>query len=69
MSAKVQILDKQINSFGGIFYVISQFRSSSQAALIDRRWWSSTTSEARRGNRRQWHLQLFTSRPYDRLRL
>lgn len=36
MAAKIQILDKQINSFGGIFYVISQFRSSGQAALIDK---------------------------------
>ena len=36
MSAKVQILDKRINSFGGIFYVFSQFRSSGQAALIDK---------------------------------
>ena len=36
MAAKIQILDKQINSFGGIFYIISQFRSSGQAALIDK---------------------------------
>ena len=36
LAAKIQILDKQINSFGGIFYVISQFRSSGQAALIDK---------------------------------
>ena len=35
-AAKIQILDKQINSFGGIFYVISQFCSSGQAALIDK---------------------------------
>ena len=33
---KIQLLDKQINSFGGIFFVISQFRSSGQAALIDK---------------------------------
>ena len=36
MSAKVLFLDKQINNFGGIFYVISQFRSSGQAALINK---------------------------------
>jgi len=36
MSAKVQILDKRINSFGGIFYVISQFHSFGLAALIDK---------------------------------
>ena len=36
MVAKIQILDKQINSFGGIFYIISQFRSSGQAALINK---------------------------------
>ena len=35
MSAKVQILDKRINSFGGIFYAIDQYRSSGLAALID----------------------------------
>jgi hypothetical protein len=34
MAAKIQILDKQINSSGGLFYVISQFRSSSQASPI-----------------------------------
>ena len=37
MAAKIQILDKQTNSFGGIFYVISQFRSSDQAALTDKK--------------------------------
>ena len=36
MAAKIQIFDKQVNSFGGIFYIISQFRSSGQAALIDK---------------------------------
>lgn len=35
MGAKVQILDKRINSFGGIFFAIDQYRSSGLAALID----------------------------------
>jgi hypothetical protein len=119
-AAKIQILDKQINSFDGIFYVISQFRSTGQTNLIDKTLGVKGISKKfsfpnvvenltsvfvsgevledvnffrqeafianpdywlvaqrmlvqvlfRWGFRiRQWRLQLFTSRPYDWLRL
>ena len=36
MAAKIQIKNDRINSFGGIFYVISQFHSSGLAAMTDK---------------------------------
>ncbi len=35
MAAKIQIKNDRINSFGGIFFIIDQFRSSGLAALAD----------------------------------
>ena len=35
MAAKVQIKDDRINSFGGIFFVLDQFRASRLARMID----------------------------------
>lgn len=36
MGAKVLILDKRINSFGGIFFAIDQYRASGFASLSDK---------------------------------
>ena len=36
MAAKIQIKNDSINSFGGIFFIINQFRSSGLAKLIDK---------------------------------
>ena len=36
MAAKIQIKNDRINSFGGIFFIIDQFRSSGLAALVDK---------------------------------
>ena len=36
MTAKIQIKNDRINSFGGIFFIIDQFRSSGLAALVDK---------------------------------
>ena len=36
MAAKIQIINDRINSFGGIFFIIDQFRSSGLAALVDK---------------------------------
>ena len=35
MAAKIQIKNDRINSFGGIFFIIDQFRSSGLAAVAD----------------------------------
>ena len=34
MAAKILIKNERINSFGGIFFIIDQFRSSGLAALV-----------------------------------
>lgn len=116
MAAKIQIKNDTINSFGGIFFGIDQFRASRLAKLVnntlgsrglnarfkfsdtlenrasiflsggevledvnffrqeafgknpDYRFCSADTI-ARDLRGRQWHLQLYTSRPYDKLRL
>ena len=36
MAAIIQIKNDRINSFGGIFFIIDQFRSSGLAALVDK---------------------------------
>ena len=36
MTAKIQIKNDRINSFGGFFFIIDQFRSSGLAALVDK---------------------------------
>ena len=68
----VQILDKRINSFGGIFFAVADSKAFGLEATsrvkrfvfrfvqVPFRWVFRS---------RQWHLQLYTGRPYDRLRL
>lgn len=36
MAAKIQIKNDRINSIGGFFFIINQFRSSELAALVNK---------------------------------
>jgi len=62
MAAKIQVKNDRINSFGGIIFRQEVFKKKPDRRFVQVpfRWAFHS---------RRWHLQLYTSRPYDRLRL